>query len=141
MALSALAEQADEGKVWLEQVGGDAIRWITRELTDPVSLWDQRFDDSPEPPGGVVDPSELPEGLHQQLHEQIYRNWADEPIPALGNLTPRQALAEPDGRRQVIRLLESYDRGERKDAVRQGRSAVDYGFLWKQLGLEREERK
>ena len=84
-----------------------------------------------------MDPSELPDGFHQQLYEQIYRDWADEPIPALAGRTPRQALETREGRRRVIDLLESYERGERTKARDENRSPADYGFLWRELGLER----
>ncbi len=38
---------------------------------------------------------------------------------------------------QVVALLESYERGERKQAAAQKREVADLGFLWRQLGLKR----
>lgn len=129
---------AEEGKAWLAGVAGDAIEWVTRESTDPASLWDRRHDPRPEPrpaPG----PADLPADLQQQIHEQIYRHWPDEPIPALGGQTPRQAIETPEGRRRVRELIESYERGE-KEKARGGLPAVDFGFLWRAVGIEPRRR-
>ncbi len=128
---------ADDGREWLEEVAGDAIAWITREIIDPMSVMDELSAKPRTTSSRPLDPSELPEGFHQQLYEQIYGDWADEPIPALGDRTPRQALETPEGKRQVVELLESYERGERKQAAAQQRDEADLGFLWRELGLER----
>ncbi len=132
---------ADDGRAWLEDIAGDAIAWITREIIDPMSFMDKHSDDPPRSPARALEPSELPEDFYQQMYEQIYRDWADEPIPALGDRTPRQALEMPDGKRQVMDLLESYGREERKKAEAEGREVADLGFMWRTLGLEREAPK
>ena len=35
--------------------------------------------------------------------------WVDEPVPALGGLTPRQAAVDPIGHHELERLLASFD--------------------------------
>ena len=120
---------ADNGKDWLRQVAGDAIESITREITDPASFWDERHDEAPTAPALAPEPPALPPDFHRQLYEQMYRNWADDPIPALGDLTPRQAVRTPEGRRQVTDLLESYERGEKRQARKQGRPEESFDFL------------
>ncbi len=127
---------ADDGRAWLERVAGDSLRWITREITDPTNVWDRRFDTPREPSPPALDPADLPAGFHQQLHEQLYREWPDEPVPALGDQTPRQAMKTPAGHRQVVSLLESYDRAEKGKARAEGRPPVDFGFLRQEIGLE-----
>ena len=130
---------ADEGKTWLLDVAGDAIEWKIREIIDPTSLWDQRLDSPSEASSGpALDPSELPEGFHQQIYEQIYGDWSDQPIPALDNRTPREAIATPEGQRQVVTLLDSYERGEKNEAKTQKRPPADLGFMWDDLGLDRK---
>ncbi len=135
-AFARTRTMADDGRVWLEDLAGDAIVWITREIVDPMSARHRQSEGVPRPPSPAIDPADLPEGFHQQLYEQIYSNWADEPIPALGGQTPRQAIETPEGTRQVVALLESYERGERKEAATQKREVADLGFLWRELGLE-----
>jgi len=43
---------------------------------------------------------------HMQDHME--RRWLDEPVPALGGLTPRQAADDPSRRDELQRLLSSY---------------------------------
>jgi len=41
----------------------------------------------------------------EQMHRDLLRGWVDQPIPALGGLSPRQACKTPEGRRRVERLV------------------------------------
>jgi len=75
--------------------------------------------------------------VYQQVHEQIYRNWADEPIPLLGGRTPRESARTAAGREAVLRLLKEYESAEERRARGEGRGVVDFGFLWERVGIER----
>ena len=66
-----------------------------------------------------------------------YANWCDEPIPALGDRTPRQAVTTPAGLERVKGLLREYEDGERRQSASQGRPAFSYQFLWDALGITR----
>ena len=77
--------------------------------------------------------------LNQTLHEQIYRNWHNEPIPALGNKTPKQAMRSKAGRRDVVQLLKSYETQDERRAEEEGRPSIDYGFLWEKVAISREK--
>ena len=129
---------ADEGREWFQRVAGDTVEHLVGEITDPVSP----IVLAGGPPGsgaasGALDPSLLPEGFLQEYMEtHIYKDWAEVPIPALGDQAPRDALASEEGRRRVIDLLESYRRDETRQAEQQGREALDFTFLWERLGLE-----
>jgi hypothetical protein len=69
----------------------------------------------------------------------FYVNWADEPIPALGGRTPRQAIGTDEGREAVLSLLRTYVEDESRMAARDGREPLDFGFLWDELGLDHPE--
>jgi len=84
-----------------------------------------------------IPPSELTRILRKVITEQ-YDGWADEPIPALSDKTPREAIATPEGREQVIDLLKLYEHGESRAALEEGREPVSYDFLWQELGLDRQ---
>ena len=64
-----------------------------------------------------------------------YARWLDEPIPALGNKTPRKAAKTKKGRAQVAELLKDIENGTLKQA---GGDAVDFSQLRRELGLESE---
>jgi hypothetical protein len=133
----ALADQAER---WISRVAGGSIQKLTRALEDPRHLWKNRFQDRPErSPDEVLEslsPEQMTE-LVENLHRQMYANWADEPIPYLKGKTPRQAIRSKAGRMEVIELLRTYEIGERKEAEEQRRAPADFGFLWDELGLER----
>jgi hypothetical protein len=73
----------------------------------------------------------------EQMLLRSYANWADEPIPALGGKTPRQAIESPSGLERVKGLLRSYESDEAEMARSQGRRSISYQFLWNRLGFSR----
>jgi len=78
--------------------------------------------------------------LAQALEQFIrchYTHWCDETIPALGGLTPRQAIITPAGLERVKGLLREYEDGEQRQSAAQGRPAVSYQFLWDGLGISK----
>lgn len=64
--------------------------------------------EGPEP----ADINSLPEEARQQLTahiEQLYMRWADEKVPALGGITPREAVKTSEGREKVIGLVNDWE--------------------------------
>jgi hypothetical protein len=78
----------------------------------------------------------MAQAIEQVIHRH-YANWSDEAIPALGGLTPRQAITTPAGLERVKGLLREYEDGEQRQSAAQGRPAVSYQFLWDALGISR----
>jgi hypothetical protein len=57
-------------------------------------------------------PQKVTPEMEQVLAEYILvmeRKWVVEPVPALGGLTPTEALSDPKGRRLLLDLLEDFD--------------------------------
>jgi hypothetical protein len=129
---------ADEGRLWFEDVAGNSVTWLTREIVDPKGLLSKM------PPGGAPEPStpiDIPpeviaELLAKRIH-QLYADWADEPLPALNDKTPREAIETPEGLEQVKFLLHTYEHGEAQQARDQRRPPVSFDFLREKLGLAR----
>jgi hypothetical protein len=85
--------------------------------------------DAPETPvPGPLPPEMLTELVEKRI-SQLYMNWADEPLPILGDITPRQAIQTPEGLKQVKFLLHTYEQGEAQQAQAQHRAPVSYDFL------------
>lgn len=80
---------------------------LVADDTRPIeeALEDVDPDDAPEP-FDQRDP-ELRRAIEEFIVEHEQR-WLDEPIPALGGSTPRAAAADPVGREQLVRLLDSF---------------------------------
>jgi hypothetical protein len=59
--------------------------------------------------GGLQAGSAVPEEAIAEIQERMEQRWCDESVPALGGLTPREAVADPTRREEVERLLASFD--------------------------------
>jgi hypothetical protein len=127
---------ADEGRPWFEGIAGRAVIFVSREISDPKGMLTQRRPDeireSPTPP--QLPPEVITEIIEKHIR-QSYADWADQPLPALDNRTPREAIKTPEGLEQVKFLLHTYEHGEIQQAQDQHRPPVSYDFLWYKLGL------
>jgi len=82
-------------------------------------------------------PDEEQEKLLGEFYERHYRGWLDEPIPALGNRTPRHAAKLKTVRPKLIALLKDFE--SHSERLRQaGQPAYDFRWMWAELGLDRE---
>lgn len=136
---------ADQGRIWFENLSGNAVKFLLQEITDPIALapkqkkQTQKMGKNKKNSAKLIDaisPKELTQIMEKAIG-QIYLNWADKPLPALENKTPRQAIATTAGLERVKGLIRSYEAGEEMQAEQQEREPVSYTFLWKLLGLER----
>lgn len=82
---------------WLDQVAGVALLQVQPiELAEVV------------PPGMSVAAAQAPAAAAAELMEMLrahYRQWLDDPLPALAGQTPRQAASSREGRDQVARMI------------------------------------
>lgn len=130
---------ADEGRPWFEDLAAAAVEFLGRDIKDPkVSMMLGAAGARPQP---TQSPPNLPPEVLAEAMEQVllrtYARWADEPIPALENRTPRQAIGTPGGLERVKGLLRSYAADEERMAAEQGRREISFDFLWESLGLRR----
>jgi hypothetical protein len=71
-----------------------------------------------------------------EIEEKMLRQWIDESIPALGGLTPREAVKTPRGRQRVLELIDQAGRMQKMIKKTPGTFAPDYRKVKKMLGLE-----
>jgi len=117
----------------LEQLLADRIRLVATETKDAGQVLRE-----PRPraePGESARPMPPPEVI-AEVEETILRQWINESIPALGDLTPREAVKTPEGRRQVLDLIEEATQMQRRMPKTPGMFAPDYRKVKKMLGLE-----
>jgi hypothetical protein len=128
---------ADEGRLWIESLAGEAVEFLGRDIKDPkvAMMLGGLGEKRPAPPADLP-PEALAEIIETTLRRS-YARWADEPLPALGNKTPRTAIKTAAGLERVKGLLRSYQEGEKRQAAEQGRREISYDFLWDALGLHR----
>ena len=133
-------KKADELRAELEDALGKNIHYRTRKIEDVTSK--KLLEEGSEKLGKSAKENEIdmnsPEILEmmQNYIHNIYKNWADEPIPALGNKTPRQTLKVKGGEKKVRELIETYELSARKQHVEDGNPLLSYDFLYEALGLK-----
>lgn len=86
---------------------------------------------------GAESPTEEQKQVVHEVLERHYRKWLDEAQPALGDLSPRDAVTDPVRRSEVIAHLVEAE--ERTRASSWPMCEFDFDFLWTELGLTRDE--
>jgi hypothetical protein len=89
---------------------------------------------------GVADGPDIPRDDQKRIVLEVldrhYRAWPDQPVPDLGDITPREAVTDPVRRAEVIALLHEFEETTR--AATWPMNEFDFGFLWDELGLKRD---
>ncbi len=116
------AERLETARGWLETLPGVVFRDVTtRQWNEPVE--DRPPDDRISEPEPVEITPELAASL-QEMMNQYYMNWLDEPLPILGGKTPRQTCETPAGRQQVTMLIRTMSDPMGPEAVYVPRQAM-----------------
>jgi len=126
-------EDADTGRAWFEEYAGDAVRYLTREISSPDGMLDEDIMRELE----ALPPEALNELLSAGLAEQTLLSWLDEPCAELDGATPREVAAGPGGAERVRPLLLALEEAAAALAAMQGQAAPDTTLLWDELGIER----
>ena len=103
-------ERADALRARVEAACGERVRYRAREHTDPLSKRAPRRagDAKPAPPPPEVQQVML------EFKRRHYADWIDQPVPALGGQTPREAVRTAHGRDAVDVLLKEIENHEQR---------------------------
>jgi hypothetical protein len=125
---------ADEGAAILSTALGTLVGdpEITVEDFD-----DDLFDsDEAEADAAAPDESISRETLHAAM-TALWRDQLDNPIKALGNLSPRAAAKTSSGRPMVVVWLRAFEEGSTKGEMADLLEGYDFTWMWKELGIEK----
>lgn len=135
LILETMSEpRAARGRKLLEKVLGDAVRYRASR----IETLDQAMAHRPAAPAARADVEIAPEEREVMVGflEEHYRTWPDHPLPALDGRTPRHAARLKTQRARVVSLLKDLESHMERDR-QEGRPAIDLGWLWDDLRLER----
>jgi len=76
---------------------------------------------------------EVQEAMKKYLEFHYYTEWPETKIPALGGLTPVQAVKQDEARAKVIALIDEFER--RQELSESKMPKIDFNRLRRQLGL------
>jgi len=125
-------ERLARGRELLERTLSGSIRHLGDTFEDPreLAMGDKR-----------QKKERLPRKVEQEVIQQVldkhYSTWPDEPLPALGGQTPREAVRTAEGRQAVEQLLRDFENANEHER-RQGQPAYDFSKIRKELGLPRK---
>ena len=89
--------------------------------------------------GSAPKPSGLaPEEERQIIHssmDQHYRRQLDEPIPALGNISPRRAARSAKGREKLVAWLKLLENHAAKRDPDDPMDSYDLSWIWRELDV------
>ncbi len=100
---------------------------------DVEQALEKRRDGGPAPPPL---PPELAEEAIQAVLESHYRQVLDEPIPALGGKSPRQAARTMKGRAEVTSWLKQLENADARRAAGQCQRPSDLRWMWQELKID-----
>jgi hypothetical protein len=124
--------RAERGRAFLEALAGAAVRYRATSFEGVEQAMKRR----PAKPPREADPvpPEIEAEIVGAYYDKHYRAWVDEPLPALGGQTPREAAGSKAGRPRVVALLKDMESMSARERLA-GRPAYDFGWMWAELGL------
>ena len=127
-------ERGARGRQLIERLLGERVRYRATRVEDAMAAGRR----APPTKGRRSDalPPEVEAKVLGEFYDRYYRQWLDQPLPALGGRTPRHAARLKTGRPKLVALLKDLE--NRSERERQsGRPAYDTGWMWNELGVER----
>ena len=128
------AARAERGRTLLQA----ALAGLTKPPLTEIRTLDQAMaDHDPDDANGQVDlPPELERELVHGIMDRQYWAVLDEPVPALGGVSPRAAVKTPKGRAKVAAWLKTLENGPGRAGDPDGAMAsYDFTWMWRDLDI------
>jgi hypothetical protein len=127
--------RAERGRALLEP----ALRRLVRApFIERQELEQALAEPRNKPPSGL--PPEDERAIIQQSLDAHYRQTLEQPLPLLGNVSPRHAVRSPRGREKVAAWLKMLENNGVRRAADDPMAGYDFGWMWAELGIERLRR-
>lgn len=128
--------RAERGRAMLQAVLGTLVGAPLTQIMTPVQAMEEREHDGRAASPDLQIPPEEEAQIIGQMLERHYRQVLDEPVPALGNVTPREAVRTASGRKKVAAWLKDIENTTARAWKNDGAGvAYDFGWMWHELGI------
>jgi hypothetical protein len=126
----------DLAKMMAEHVGEDEPMSPTSNAASPVALFATGSDSDQARIKARADPvdPEVSRAALQAFYRSRYAKFPDEPVPMLGNLTPREASGKKKWRSKLLELMKIHITGIEETNQKEG-TEIDLDWLLEELGL------
>jgi len=134
--------RADHGKQMLQQLLGKLVGASVSETQSVESALEEHRGRKRSSAREAAPPLPADEAARvmREFLDRHYRHVIDEPLPAIGDISPREAVGTPEGRAKVIGWLKYLENGESRRAQGERTQPYDFTWMWGELGVLEERR-
>lgn len=127
--------RAEQGQAMLKDALGDLVGVpLTQIMTAQQAMEDRDRGEGCETLDVQIPPEEEARILAEVL-ERHYRRTLDDVVPALGNMTPRQAVRTAQGRKAVVAWLKQIENTTAGLGRAKGTPPFSFDWMWDELGI------
>ena len=126
-------ERVKAGREMLEAALGNLVSEPTIEQQTPAELMAARSEKKQAPPPDLS-PAETRALVHLDL-DLLYRRQLDEPIPMLGDVSPRTAIRSKKEREKVVSWIKTLENHMAHVPSDDPMAGYEFGWLWEELGI------
>ena len=135
LVLEANSQQrAERGRALIRSVLGDLVREPLIEARTVAQLMASRPRGKSKPLSSGLSPDEERAVIQESL-DRHYMNLLDEPVPMLGNITPRRAAKSAKGREKLVAWLKFLENGAARHGSGSPMAELDLTWMWEELGV------
>jgi hypothetical protein len=131
-------ERVKAGREMLEAALGKLVSEPTIEQQTPAELMAARSEKKQAPPPDLS-PAETRALVHLNL-DRLYRRQLDEPIPMLGDVSPRTAIRSKKEREKVVSWIKTLENHMAHVPSDDPTAGYEFGWLWEELGIANHRR-
>jgi hypothetical protein len=133
--------RADRGKQMIRQLLGGLVGAPVTETQSVQSALEEHRGRKPSSVRVTpAIPADAAARVMKEVLDRHYRRVIDEPLPAIGNVSPREAVGTQEGRGKVIAWLKHLENGEGRRGQREGTPPYDFSWMWRELAVLEERR-
>ena len=126
--------RAERGRALIEPVLGGLAGHPVIEAKTVAELMASRPRGEPEKLSSGLSPEEEHAVIRANI-DRHYVNLLDEPVPMLGNITPRRAAKTAKGRQKLAAWLKLLENNAAKEASGSAMAGYDLRWMWDELGI------
>lgn len=135
LILEANSQQRSErGRALIASVLGGLVGEPLIEARTVAQLMASRPAGKSKPLSSGLSPDEE-RAIIQESLDRHYMNLLDEPVPMLGNMTPRRAAKSAKGREKLVAWLKFLENGAARHGSGSPMADCDLTWMWEELGV------
>ncbi|MDE2133265.1 MAG: hypothetical protein KGJ49_01545 [Alphaproteobacteria bacterium] len=127
-------ERAERGRTLIEPVLAGLVGQPTIESKTVAEMMASRPVGKSEELSSGLSPDEERAIIHANM-DRHYVNLLDEPVPMLGNITPRRAAKTAKGRQKLVDWLKALENGAAREGSGSAMAGYDLRWMWDELGI------